>query len=143
MKTYSFSARMQRGGLFSTLSWSFYMCAYAVYILHDVWMGKSAPYESLSFLASVCFLIGVVIAPLNILGFCTTFHLDEAGITQKTPCMAPVHIEWNDVEELRLRMFGLQIKGKNRRKPLRISIHLDDFNALWKIIEENSGKRAQ
>ena len=134
---------MQRGWMFSCLLWSFFMCAQSVNVLHDVWTGKEGRHGLLGLFGAVCCLIAVVTAPISVLGFCTTFYVDSAGITQRTPCLAPLLVKWEDIEALHLRIYGLQIKVKNRRKPLHISIHLDDFNALWKTIEESSGKRVK
>ena len=111
-------------------------------VLRDYWSGKSSTPMSLMWVVLFCCIGAIITMPFSMLGFCTTYEIDEDGITQRTPCLAPIRINWNDIKEVRLRMFGLQIKTKNRRKPLRISVHLDGFNQLWKTTEEKSGHRA-
>lgn len=111
-------------------------------LLRDYWSGNSSVPTSLVWVSLFCCGGAIITMPFSMLGFCTTYEIDEDGITQYTPCLKPVRISWDDIKEVRLRMFGLQIKSKNRRRPLRINIHLDGFNQLWKTIEEKSGCRA-
>ncbi|HEY0074184.1 MAG TPA: hypothetical protein VGB77_08790, partial [Abditibacteriaceae bacterium] len=133
---------IQRQNLAFAIVLSSYMLFQLGSLLRDYWSGNSSVPITLVWVSLFCCGGAIITMPFSMLGFCTTYEIDEDGITQHTPCLAPVRVTWNEIEELRLRMFGLQIKAKNLRRPLRISVHLNGFNQLWKIIEEKSGYRA-